>query len=246
MMLRALVFALLLAGCAPQGTGLGLNLVPEAEVEQAGREAWQEMRAKVPASADAALQARAHGIADRVLRGAGETPDAWEVVVFGSPEVNAFALPGNKIGVYEGMMRLASDDELAAVLGHEVGHNQARHAAQRMNTETATSLGTSLLGAVLGGGGGQVASALLGLGAEYGVILPYSRNQELEADRIGLLSMARAGFDPHAAVSLWRKMDGQGSRPPAFLSTHPDPTSRIEQLQTQMPEAERALKAARG
>lgn len=248
MLIRALLLALLLAACAPQGTGIGINLVPEAEVEQAGLQAWQELRARTPASADAQLQARARRVAERVLRGTGEDPARWEVVVFASDQVNAFALPGNKIGVYEGMMRLAgSDDELAAVLGHEVGHNRAHHAAQRMSTETATSLGANLLGTVLGGANAQMVAALLGAGAEYGVILPYSRNQELEADQLGLHSMARAGYDPHAAISLWQKMAQKGgSRPPAFLSTHPDPENRVEQLQAQMPAAEREYRDARG
>jgi predicted Zn-dependent protease len=248
MPLRALLITLMLAACAPQGTGIGVNLVPDAEVQQAGLQAWADIKARVPASGDAGMQARATEVAGRVLRSAGDNPAEWEVVVFASDQVNAFALPGNKIGVYEGMMRLAdTNDELATVVAHEVGHNKARHAAQRMNTETATSLGVNLLGAVLGGTNGQMVAALLGAGAEYGVILPYSRNQELEADQMGLHGMARAGYDPHAAITLWRKMAQKGgSRPPAFLSTHPDPENRIEQLQAEMPTAEKEFREARG
>ncbi|HTH16804.1 MAG TPA: M48 family metalloprotease, partial [Magnetospirillum sp.] len=120
----------LLAACSSQSTGIGVDLVPQAQVDEEGVKAWQQLKSEVPASPNAEYQARARRVADRVLKGAGEQPSQWEVLVFKSDEINAFALPGNKIGVYEGMMKLASsDDELAAVLGHEVGHNKAHHAA---------------------------------------------------------------------------------------------------------------------
>lgn len=130
--------------------------------------------------------------------------------------------------------------QLAAVLAHEVAHNQEAHAAERINSAMAAQAGTDLAGAVLGAAGvpapGTVAS-ILGAGAEYGLLLPYSRNQELEADRLGLRIMARAGYDPRAAIALWQQMESQGGQPPAFLSTHPAPGQRIEQLQALMPEA---------
>ncbi|MBF0394799.1 MAG: M48 family metallopeptidase [Alphaproteobacteria bacterium] len=236
----ALVLVLLCAACGEQ-TGVGLDLVPEPRAERMGLQAWREIRAATPASGDASDQRRAQAVADAVLAAAGESPADWEVVVFQGPQANAFALPGNKIGVYEGMMRLADTDaRLAAVLAHEVAHNQERHAVERMSSAVAAQAGTDLAGAVLGAAGvgspGTV-STLLDLGAQYGLLLPYSRNQELEADRLGLNIMARAGFDPRAAVTLWRDMDRSGGQPPAFLSTHPNPGQRIEQLQAFMPEA---------
>lgn len=236
-----------LVACAQGSTGLGVNLVDQAQVDQEGVRAWQQLRSETPASPDAQMQARARRVADRVLRGAGENPAQWEVEVFKSDELNAFALPGNKIGVFEGMMRLAdSDDELAAVLGHEVGHNKAHHAAERLSTETATQLGVSVLSSVLGGGNAQMAAALLGAGAQYGIALPYSRNQELQADQLGLHYMARAAYDPQASLALWRKMEkSAGASPPTFLSTHPATADRIQGLEAQMPAAEQEYRAAK-
>jgi predicted Zn-dependent protease len=248
MRIAAILLSAALAACA-EGTGLGLNLVPQGEVEQSGLEAWQEIRAKSPASADAGAQQRARRIADRVLQGAGEDPAKWEVVVFSGAEINAFALPGNKIGIYEGMTRVAeSDDQLAAVIGHEIGHNKARHAAERMSTEMVTRMGTSLLGTVFGGGPqGQLLAVLAGAGAQYGIVLPYDRNQEAQADQLGLHYMARAGYDPNGAVALWQKMEQvAGGGPPAFLSTHPATAERIQALQAEMPQAETEYRAARG
>jgi predicted Zn-dependent protease len=230
-----------LASCGTGSTGIGLDLVPQQQVRQAGLDAWQHIRSTVPVSDNAEYRNRAERVAGRVLRGAGEDPKGWDVVVFKSQEVNAFALPGNKIGIYEGMMRMAdSDDQLAAVLAHEVAHDEAKHAAQRMSSEAATQAGIDILGSALGTAGGvppQAIAGLLGAGAQYGIILPYSRNQELEADRLGLRYMAAAGYDPHAAITLWQKMEHAGQSAPTFLSTHPAPAERVEQLEAQLPQA---------
>lgn len=245
--LAAVLLALPLAGCGTSSTGLGLNLVPEAQVEQEGVQAWQQLRAELPPSTNAEMQARARRVAERVLPQAGEDPARWEVEVFQSDELNAFALPGGKIGVFEGMMKLAdSDDQLAAVIGHEIGHNKAHHAAQRMNTDMAAQLGVGVLSSVLGGGNAQMAAALLGAGAQYGIVLPYSRNQELQADQLGLHYMARAGYDPRASLALWHKMAQTASNgPPTFLSTHPATADRIHGLEAQMAQAEQEYRAAR-
>ena len=229
-----------LAGCAG-GTGLGLNLVSADQVEQAGLESWERIREETPASNNRSYQQRAEQISSRILRAAGENPGAWETVVFRGDEPNAFALPGGRIGVFEGMFRVAeNDDQLAAVIGHEVGHNQAEHARERLSTAVATQAGLQLVSAALQVGNIGYANeiaALLGAGAQFGVILPYGRNQELEADRIGLRNMAQAGYDPRTAIQLWENMRQAGGTPPAFLSTHPAPDDRIAQLQELMPEA---------
>lgn len=244
-------FCALAGACDPNATGLGIGLVPEQEVEQMGAQAWQQMRAETPASSNSAYQRRAEAVADKVLRAAGENPSAWEVTVFASDQVNAFALPGGKIGVYEGMMKLAdSDAELATVIAHEVAHNRAAHAAERVNSQAASQLAVDVastaLGAVGWGDPGMLAT-VLGAGAQYGVILPYSRNQELEADRLGLAFMAKAGYDPETALGFWRKMSSQGgAQPPTFLSTHPGHDKRMEQLHSLMPEAKEIYRQSRG
>lgn len=245
----ALAAALLLGACGDGDTGLGLNLVSQEQTEQMGLEAWQQIRAEGEPVRDAAMQRRAEGIAERLLRAAGEDPAAWEVVVFRGDEVNAFALPGGKIGVYEGMMELAdSDDQLAAVIAHEIAHNEAAHAQERLSSQIATQTGIDLASAVLGGATSadrNLIAGILGAGAQYGVLLPYSRNQELEADELGLCYMAQAGYNPEAAVALWRKMQGETAGVPSFLSTHPAPAERIESLQAQLPEAMEAYRANR-
>ena len=146
------------------------------------------------------------------------------------------------------VMKLASsDDELAAVLGHEIGHDEAHHAAQRMSTEEAANLGVEVLSSVLGGANAQMTAALLGAGAQYGIVLPYSRNQESQADEMGLGYMARAGYDPRAALNLWRKMEQTaGGGGPAFLSTHPATADRIKDIEAHLPQAEAEYRAAKG
>lgn len=239
--LVGLSFILLTAACAGQ-TGLGLGLVSEQESEQMGQQAWQEIRAQTPAATSQSEQQRAQRVAGRILAAAGESPSAWDVIVFQGQEANAFALPARKIGVYEGMMKLADTDaQLATVLSHEVAHVERNHSAERMSSALATQAGTQLAGAALGAAGvgsPQMVETVLGVGAQYGLLLPYSRNQELEADQVGLGMMARAGYDPRAAITLWQKMEqAGGSQPPAFLSTHPAAGRRIEQLQAAMPQA---------
>lgn len=238
----AVVFlALGTAGCATDTTGLGLRLVPEEQVVAMGHQSWEELRKKEPVSKNGDYQRAAARVATRLLAAAGRNPGEWEAVVFAGDEINAFALPNKKIGVYEGMMKLiGNEDELAAVLGHEIGHVERNHSAERVNSQMATELGIGLASAALGSAGRtdpQAVAAVLGLGAQFGLLLPYSRNQELEADRLGLYNMAAAGYDPRAAVSLWRKMQGQGGRPPVFMSTHPGPDQRIQRLEMLMPQA---------
>jgi predicted Zn-dependent protease len=217
-----------------------ITLVSDAQVERSGLEAWEALRQSAQPSRDAALQAELDRIAARLLLAAGERPEDWEAVVFAGGDPNAFALPGNKIGVFEGMFAVAGGpDELAAVVGHEIGHLEAEHAQARISAELVKSLGLRLVAFLLNQGDVQFANeiaAALGLGAEYGLVLPYSRRQELEADARGLELMAAAGYDPAAAVDLWRRMEEAGAgRLPGFLSTHPTPDARIEAIEAMLP-----------
>jgi predicted Zn-dependent protease len=231
----------LVACVGPGQTGLGLGLVSAQEAEQLGVQSWEQIRSEVPVSKNTTYQRALQQVSTNILTAIGQNPANWEAVVFQSKEANAFALPGNKIGVYEGMFAIATDvNELAAVVGHEVGHNQAEHARERLSSAAATQTGVQILGAALQIGNIGYANeiaGLLGAGVQYGLILPYSRNQELEADSIGLINMAKAGYDPRAAIKLWQNMQAAGERAPEFLSTHPAPESRIAALEAQMPEA---------
>ena len=169
----------------------------------------------------------------------------WEVTVIKDDKTaNAFALPGGKMAVYTGIFPMAKTEAgLAAVMGHEVVHALARHGAERMSQGQVTNAGLQIIGAAAGaaGGGGvlgQAAMAALGVGAQVGVLLPFSRKHESEADYIGILLAADAGYDPREAVALWERM-GQmsGGAPSEFLSTHPSHETRITQLKKWMPEA---------
>ena len=236
-----------LSACiGPGQTGFGSGLVSAEQVEQLGVQSWEQIRAEVPASRNTTYQRALQQVSTNILTAIGQNPANWETVVFASKEANAFALPGNKIGVYEGMFAVATNvDELAAVVGHEIGHNQAEHARERLGSAAVTQTTTQIIGAVLQIGNIGYANeiaGLLGAGVQYGLILPYSRNQELEADSIGLINMAQAGYDPRAAIKLWQNMQAAGERAPEFLSTHPAPESRIAALEAKMPEALRYYK----
>lgn len=235
--------SLLLAACGGSGdTGLGLDLVSDEQVEEMGVETWRRIEGETTPSDSQQYQQTADRIATRLLEAADMEAEAWEVQVFEGEEANAFAVPGRKIGVYEGMFEVAENEaQLAAVIGHEIGHVQAEHSQERVSSEVATQGAVQLVSAALQIGNIGYADAIagaLGAGAQYGVLLPYSRNQELESDRIGLRLMAEAGYDPREAIAFWQAMaqDG-GEGPPEFLSTHPAPGDRIEQLQDLMPEA---------
>jgi predicted Zn-dependent protease len=228
----------LLAGCDNVPS---FDLVSDESVEAMGLKAWEDIRSATPVTRDPDLRSALSRISGELLLAAGESPRDWEAVVFASPEVNAFALPGNKIGVFEGMFRVAgSADQLAAVVGHEIGHLQAEHGQERMNAQVAKDYGLRLIALLLRWSEVEYAAdiaAALGLGVEYGLVLPYSRRQELEADRLGLTLMASAGFEPAEAAELWRRMDAAtGSRLPDFLATHPAPQARIEAIEAMLPE----------
>jgi predicted Zn-dependent protease len=226
-----------LAGC----DDIPIPLVSEGTAAAMGLEAWEDLRREVPVTRDPDLQAALGAAAARLLAAAGEDASAWEAVVFASPEANAFALPGNKIGVYEGMFRVAATpDQLAAVVGHEIGHLQADHGRERITAQIARNAGLRIVSFLLNIAEVEFAAeigAALGLGTEYGLLLPFSRAQELEADKLGLVIMNEAGYAPAQAVELWRRMEAAGGdRQPAFLATHPAPADRIEAIEAMLPE----------
>jgi len=235
--------ATLLAACATSPTGRQqLQLFPEGQLEQMGVQAYQQMREEEPVIDSGPAVTYVQCVTDALLPQVPEryARDDWEVTVFDSDQVNAFALPGGKIGVYTGLLDVAeTPDQLAAVIGHEIGHVMAEHGNERMSTQMATAAGLTALQIMAGGNRQQQqALAVLGLGAQVGIILPFSRLHESEADEIGLDLMARAGFDPRESVQLWRNMaEASGEGPPEFLSTHPSKDTRIRDLQAQMDSA---------
>ncbi|WP_419599940.1 M48 family metallopeptidase [Thiolapillus sp.] len=238
--LLMLSLSTLLLACATTPMGrTQFNIMPDNEVRQMGLQAFTNLKQKTPISNDAGINQFVQCVASAITR---EVGGDWEVVVFQDDSLNAFALPGNKIGVHTGLARLVDNqDQLATVLGHEVAHVLSNHSSERMSQEYALQQSMSLIQAVAAPQSalGQTAMGLLGVGAQYGVLLPYSRLHESEADLYGLKLMARAGFDPQQSIRLWQKMDqaSKGQQPAEFLSTHPSHDTRIEDLQELMPEA---------
>jgi len=249
---RAAVFALLLwmAACAttPYTNRSQFMVVSEGEEEKLGAQAYQQVLAESKIEKDPRVNEIVRRIGQRIAA-ASDRPDyKWEFVVIDDPNtVNAFALPGGKVAVYTGMFPVAETESgLATVMGHEVAHALARHGAERMSQQMGMqAVGTGLaiaLGASGTGGVTQsVAMQAFGLGAQVGVLLPFSRGQESEADHIGLILMAKAGYDPKEAVVFWERMENAsgGKAPPEYLSTHPSHGTRVQQIDAWLPEAER-------
>lgn len=178
---------------------------------------------------------RANGYEDQIA------DYAWEFHLVKSDQVNAFCMPGGKIVVYEGILPFTRDETgLAVVLGHEVAHAVAKHANERMSTQVATQMGGSVISMALdkqSAATKSIATAVYGLGAQYGVMLPYSRKQELEADELGLIFMAMAGYDPRLAADFWVRMSQNGGATPELMSTHPSDEHRISDIQKNLPKA---------
>lgn len=238
-LLPGILLALLLAACAtaPVTGRRQLVLIPPQESAALGVEAFEQIKGRTPV-VDGTGQART---VERVGRSiAAVVPDAqgmaWEFRLFEDDSPNAFALPGGKVGVNTGLFRVAGTEaQLAAVMGHEIAHVMAQHSAERMSRDIVTQLGLGVLGAATRS---QAAVDMVASGAQLGIGLPFNRDQESEADIIGLEYMARAGHDPRAAVDLWRNFAAAGGeRPPQFLSTHPAPENRIARLEAHMPQA---------
>ncbi len=213
-------------------------MMPKKEINQMGLTSFAQLKKDTPISTSKKYNQYVSCIANALINEVGGT---WEVVVFDDKQLNAFALPGNKIGIYTGLIELTDNQsQLAAVIGHEIMHVLAEHGNERISQKMAVLGTVTIIQAaarpetILG----QKALGLLGVGAQYGVLMPFSRVHESEADLLGLDIMAKAGFDPTQSITLWEKMAAaSGGKTPEFLSTHPSHSSRIEDLQEHMPAA---------
>ncbi|AZM94714.1 M48 family metallopeptidase [Vreelandella venusta] len=240
------------AACSTSPTGRSqLLLLSDDQLNQMGRQAFAQYQRDIPTAGQAShryVQCITDAIVE-VLPAEQRNLD-WQIRVFESEQPNAFALPGGYMGVNTGMLNIATNqNQLASVVGHEIGHVIANHANERASTKSATSLGLSVLASTSGmqTPGGQQLMGVLGMGAEYGIALPFSRSHESEADVIGLQLMAQAGFDPRESVTVWENMQAAsgGGAPPAWMSTHPSEGQRIEGLQANMNNALASYEQAR-
>jgi predicted Zn-dependent protease len=245
---------LLFGGCTtvPVTGRHELNFISSDQEMQLGLSSFDQLKKDTPVNHDPRVNDLVQRVGHRIAAVASkDLPGAqWEFVVFESPEANAFCLPGGKVGVYTGILPITRDDAgLATVLGHEVGHAVAHHGASRMSQSELTQGFGMVLGSTLSTSDPRVQSAALaafGLGAKVGVELPYSREQESEADHIGLIYMARAGYDPKEAVAFWQRFSQYnaqqgGNSTPTLLRDHPVDEVRVRQLQEWLPAAQAQL-----
>jgi Zn-dependent protease with chaperone function len=220
-----------------------LVLIPESQEITLGVQAYQQVLAEEPLSQDPALVALVERVGQRIAAAAGKPEYDWEFKVIAKDVRNAFALPGGKVAVYEGILPICQDEAgLAVVMSHEVAHALARHGGERLSQQGVVSG----VGGVIQAVGQRKASEanrqklmeVYGVATKYGVILPYSRKHESEADAIGLILMAKAGYDPGAAPEFWERFSASsGSKPPEWLSTHPADARRAADLRAMLPEA---------
>ncbi|WP_396274305.1 M48 family metallopeptidase [Hyphomonas sp.] len=236
-----------ISGCATNlATGESqFLLVDDATIANMSATAWTDMKAQTPQTSNSKLKGRVLNIWDRTIQGAVKqghvSPNAqWDVAVFDTDDVNAFVMPGNRVGVYRGITELTeNDDQISSVLGHETGHVVGKHAEERYSVGVAAQIGL-MAGQIAVASSeelskyGSAIGALGGAAVQFGVILPYSRKHELQADKLGVDYMHNAGYDVKQSIRLWELMAAQseGQRPPEFMSTHPDPLRRAEELRT--------------
>jgi predicted Zn-dependent protease len=242
-----------LLSCSASPTGRKrVLLYDDAKMSALGAQSFEEIKQQEKIYSDQATNDYVACVANAVT---AEIPghygeEDWEVVVFDSEQVNAFALPGAHIGVYTGLIKVAeTPDQLATVIGHEISHVLAEHSNERLSQNQIAGIGTTVAAIAIGVSDNiehkGLAMAALGLGVQYGVLLPYGRTQESEADLMGLDLMASAGFDPKASVSLWQNMaKAGGGSVPEFLSTHPSNQTRISDLEQRMARATQLQKQA--
>ncbi len=252
--LRHIILAFIFIGlssCATSPEGRKqFKLIPEDQMNAMGVQSFEQIKQQTPLSKDQNINQYVLCIANKIIPQVKQNPNPqqWEVRVFDDDQANAFALPGYKIGVYTGLLKYAKNqDQLAAVIGHEVAHVIANHGNERVSGQIATQAGLDLANAALGGTqdpNNAMILAGLGLGVQYGITLPFSRSHESEADLIGLDLMAKAGFNPAESVTLWENMSRAGASPPEFMSTHPSNETRIKQLKERIPKANIAYQQA--
>jgi predicted Zn-dependent protease len=222
-------------------------LIGDAEMNKMGIASFQKMKTAVKVSKDKKSIRYVNCVAKAIIN---ELPEnwknqPWEVAVFDDKSANAFALPGGKIGVHTGLLTVAKNqDQLATVIGHEVAHVLSRHGAERVSQQMGLQVALQATDAISKNkmenqGSQKTLMSALGLGAQFGVILPFSRSHESEADLFGLDLLAKAGFDPRQSVNLWQNMAAAsgGQRSPQFMATHPSPEKRIEKLSDYMQHA---------
>jgi predicted Zn-dependent protease len=237
--LSCLLFGLLLTACTVSPTGRQqLLMMNPQQVDTMGAQSFAQLRRQKPTDTNPAINRYVQCVTEAITRQL-RSSYPWEVVVFRDQTPNAFALPGGKVGVYSGLLQVATNqDQLAAVIGHEVGHVLANHSNERLSQNMMVQGGLAVAGSLIKNptsATSQNTMQALGLGAQFGLLLPFSREQESEADRIGLDLMARAGFDPRQSIALWQNMDrAGGGQSLEFLSTHPSHGSRINDLQADM------------
>ena len=236
--LAAMAATLLAAGCrtVPMTDRSQLMLSTESSEKQLGATAYNDYKRETQPTANAEQQALLQRVGNAIKDASDEKTFEWEFNVLESDTVNAFCLPGGKVAVYTGMMKQFSNEaELACVVAHEVGHAIARHGGERTSWSYLQALGTLGVSTL----GNDTLQTIYGIGAEYGVMLPYSRLHENEADLIGLYLMAKAGYDPQAAVDFWKKFNtGNSSKLDEMLSTHPCDATRVANLSQHLPEAQ--------
>ncbi len=237
--LTALVLLFSLSCSTTPVSGNKAFLLTSQETEnQQGEEAYKEILTKEKVITGTAQAKMVEEIGRRIAAVANQPDFKWEFKTLQSDEPNAFCLPGGKVAIYTGIFKYAQNEAgLATIMGHEIGHALARHGGQRMSQQMATN--AALAGLAIVGLSGlddtkkTVAMAALGAGATYGIILPFSRKHETEADEIGLVLMAKAGYDPAEAVNFWDRFSKAGGKaPPEFLSTHPNSENRREHLRS--------------
>jgi predicted Zn-dependent protease len=219
--------------------------LPEDQINSMGVQSFEQIKQDTPETSNQNMRDYVQCIANAIIPQLEEDndPTKWEVRVFADDQANAFALPGNKIGVYEGLLKYAvNQHQVATVMGHELAHVLAQHSNERVSEQLAAQAGMSIAAIALGSSSTSdnnkaLILAGLGLGVQYGVILPFSRTHESEADLIGLDLMAKSGFDPRESVKLWENMARAGGQAPEFLSTHPSSATRIKDLNARMSRA---------
>lgn len=241
-LLLALAITAVVAGCAtttsPTGRTQRVGAVSQEQLNQLGAQAFAQAKAQTPQSTNTQQTNYVRCVVNAVVRELpANTQGGWEVALFADASPNAFALPGGKVGVHTGIFTVAKNqDQLAAVIAHEIGHVISRHHDERITRQMGAQTGLGILGALIGSRYGQGAANTVGqvggAAAQGLILLPNNRTQETEADVVGQQLMARAGFDPRQAVNLWQNMvAASSSRAPEFLSTHPDPRSRLSELE---------------